>query len=538
MPWRGPEVKGEYPTLGFQVIELIESRCVIPDGPNRGEPFVLTDEQVQFLLQFYRLRPDATVDDDQSPFVFFRGAQLIRPQKWGKAPLTAAQLIAEVHPEGPVRFDGWDAYGDPVGAPFPTPLAQVTAFSEDQTDNVWRALRPMIDLSPVLSIEIPDTGLDRINVPGGGMIEPVTSSAKSRLGARVTFVVQDETHSWTRANKMREVADTQRRGLAGMDGRFVETTNAWDPADRSVAQQTHEGKRIGIYVDDVEPGNGSIRNKAERHRMLRKVYGDSLWKPDGGLGWVRLSRIDAECLELLDLDPAQAERFFLNRKRAAESAAFDVDGKLMPLARPGYRPAKGSLIVIGVDGARFDDCLAIVGIEVATGFTWTIGCWTAPTPAPPGYEHPKAAIDGTLEEAFEEFAVWRCYVDPQHIDDWLFYPWQGKWGESRVLPWWTNRPKQMVWAVRGATDALTAGDFSWDGDAEFEQHLRNATRWATTQKDDLGRPMHTIGKDTQNSPRKMDLAAAWVIAREAHGDAIAEGATAPETPDSAMYIHT
>lgn len=537
MPWRGAEVEGEAPTLGWQVIDLIESRCVIPDGPNVGQPFVCTDEQRAFLLEHYRLRPDAEPGDEESPFVFFRGSQLVRPQKWGKAPITAAQLIAEVHPEGPVLFDGWNAYGEPVGRPFPTPLAQVTAYSQDQTDNVWRALQPMIELSPTLSLEIPDTGIDRINVPGGGRIEPVTSSALSRLGARVTFVIQDESHSWLKSNGMRRVADVQRRGLAGMDGRFVETTNAWNPAEQSVAQETNESKRVGVYIDDVEPGAGSIRNKADRHRMLRKVYGDSLWKPGGGLGWVRLSRIDAECVELLDRDAAQAERFFLNRKRAAEAAAFDVDGKFLPLARPGYRPARGALIVLGIDGARFKDALAIIAIEVATGFTWVVGCWERPENAAEDYEHPRAAIDGTVEEAFEEFNVWRAYVDPQHIEP-LFDGWRGEYGEDRVLPWWTNRPKQMCWAIRGGQDSLAAGDFTHDGDKQFVQHMRNAVKWATNVKDDEGRPMFVIGKETQMSSRKMDLAAAWILARECWGDAIAAGATAPEAPDSSMYIHS
>jgi hypothetical protein len=535
MPWRGPEVPGEYPTLGWQVVDLIESRCVIPDGPRAGEPFVLTNEQVQFFLRFYRLRPDARIGDELSPFVYFRGAQLVRPQKWGKGPITASHIVAEVHPEGPVLFAGWDAYGEPVGKPWATPHVQVTAYSQDQTDNIWRALKPMIDLSPSLSSEIPDTGIDRINVPGGGLIEPVTSSANSRLGARVTFAPQDETHSWTHSNGMRRVADVQRRGLAGMDGRFVETTNAWDPADQSVAQQTYERSRVGLLVDDVEPGEGSIRNERDRHRMIRKVYGDSLWKPDGGLGWVRLSRIDAEILELMDRDAAQAERFFLNRKRAAEAAAFDVDGKWIPLARRGYRPAPGALIVLGVDGARFRDALGIIGIEVATGFTWVVGCWERPENAPDDYEHPRGAIDGTMEEAFDEFTVWRAYVDPQHIEH-LFDGWRGKYGEDRVLPWWTNRPKQMAWAIRGGQDSLAAADFTHDGDEQFTQHMRNAVKWPTTVKDDQGRPMHLIGKETADSPRKMDLAASWILARECRGDAIAAGATKPAAQDTSFYI--
>jgi len=95
MPWRGPQQPGEFPTLGWQVIDLIEDACVIPDGDHQGEPFLLTDEQARFLLHLYRIDPDT------GRFVHHRGAQLTRPQKWGKGPFSAAWIIAEAHPEGP-----------------------------------------------------------------------------------------------------------------------------------------------------------------------------------------------------------------------------------------------------------------------------------------------------------------------------------------------------------------------------------------------------------------------------------------------------
>ena len=52
-------------------------------------------------------------------------------------------------PSGPVLFDGWDAQGEPVGKPWATPHIQITACSEEQTDNTWRALQPMIELGPL-----------------------------------------------------------------------------------------------------------------------------------------------------------------------------------------------------------------------------------------------------------------------------------------------------------------------------------------------------------------------------------------------------
>ncbi len=510
MPWRGEHVPGEFPTLGYQVAELIEAKVVIPDGDHAGAPYALTDEQLNFVIWLYR------VDPVSGGFVYVRGGQLVRPQKWGKSPFAAAIICAEADPEGPVRPDGWDASGEPVGAPWPTPWIQVTAASEDQADNVWRSLLPMIELG-VLAAEIPDTGRTRINLPGGGLIEPVTASATSRLGQRLTFAVQDETHSWTQLNGGRRVADTQRRNLAGMGGRWLEVTNAWDPAEGSVAQQTSENREPGVFLDDVDPGEGSIRDKADRRRMLTRVYGDS-W-------WIDFERIDGEVVALLDRDPAQAERFFLNRKLAAEDAAFDPV-RWQELAQP-FAVVRGSRIVIGVDGARFSDALAIIATEVESGFQWPIGIWERPASATDAYEHPQAEVDAAMVEAFERFDVVRCYCDPQWIDN-LVDRWQGRWGAQRVLPWYTNRARQAAWAVRNFTTAVGSGDLHHDGDPVFAQHVANARRRRLQVVDDQHVPMVTLAKDRRDSSRKIDAAMAAVLSWEARGDAIASGALTPE----------
>jgi hypothetical protein len=508
-----------FPTLGYQVAELIEATCVIPDGDHVGEPYELTDEMLRYLLGRYRVHP-AT-----GRFFYPRGSQLVRPQKWGKGPLTSSIIIAECHPDGPVRPAGWDASGQPVGRPWPTPWYQVTATSESQTDNVWRALVPMIELGD-LAADIPDTGETRINLPGGGKIEPVTSSAQARLGQRITGASQDETHSWTAHNGGRKLADTQRRNLAGTGGRFEETTNKWDPADESVAEQT--SREDGVYHDDVDPGKGSIRNKADRRRMLKKVYGDS-W-------WVDLDRIDDEITELVKRDPSQAERYFLNRESAGAGQAFDPD-RWKQLAKPGLLAepeAKGRRkIVIGVDGARFVDALGAIATDIETGHQWPVGIWERPEGAPPEYEHPFADIDGAMLDAFERFTVWRVYVDPQYIEH-LLQKWQGRWGEKRVIPWWMHRKREVAWAVRNYTEAQGAGDMSHDGDEKFAEHMRNARKRKLDIFDDKHRQMHTIGKDRPDSPRKMDAAAAGVISWEARGDAIAADALNEDTDGPAF----
>lgn len=495
-----------FPTLGYQIGDLIEAKCAIPDGDHQGEPYRLTDEMLRFLLHFYRIDPKT------GKFFYDRGGQLVRSQKWGKGPFSASVICAEADSEGPVVPDGWDANGQPVGRPWATPWIQVTAVSEDQTANVWRALVPMIELGRI-SADIPDTGQTRINLSGGGRIEPVTSSGRSRLGQRVTFTVQDEAHSWLKRNGGHMLADNQRRNLAGMSGRFLETGNAWDPREDSVAQQTAESGEPGVYRDDVDPGSGSVRNKADRRKMLRKVYGDS-W-------WVDLDRIDGEIVALLARGEAvQAERFFLNRKLAGEDAAFDR-GRLEELTK-NHEMEPGAQITVGIDGARFIDAVAIVATDILTGHQWPLGVWERPEYASDDYEHPAHEINGAVEEAFDTYRVWRVYVDPQWIDH-LLERWQGRWGQKRVLPWHTNRPRQIAWAVRGFSDNIAAGDWSHNGDPTFLRHLGNARKQVLNVFDDQHRPMWTLSKDRPDSPRKIDAAMAAILSWEARSDAIAAG---------------
>lgn len=525
MPWRGPNEPGEFPTLGYLVADWIEAHCVIPDGVHMGDPFVLTDEQLAFLLWHYRLRPDARPDPAKPsrPFVY-RRSQLVRPQKWGKGPFSASMICAEA--DGPVLFDGWDTNGDPVGRPWHTPWIQVTAVSEDQTDNVWRALLPMIELG-ALNADL-DTGLTRINLPGGGFIEPVTASARSRLGQRLTFAVQDETHSWTERNGGIRLADNQRRNLAGMGGRSIETTNAWDPAEGSVAQLTYESSSVDIHKDFPQASKAwSYKNKRERARIHRFGY--------QGAPWVDLDRIEAEALELLPRDPAQAERFFGNRIVSGSDQAFDVD-RWKALANPSKRIRRGEMIVIGVDGARYEDALGVVATHVRSGHQWVLGVWERPEFAPEGYEHPFEDVDVVMVDAFERWEPWRVYIDPQRIEL-LVDRWKGRWGDQ-IIEWRTDRVRPIALALRAYRAAMQSGDFSHDGDEGFARHIGNARRRTVNVRDDEGRPLWSIEKDRPGSPRKIDLAMAGCLSWEARGDAIAAGALTAKKPAGRLVTFT
>ena len=513
MPWRGPNEQGEFPTLGYVVADYIEDLVVVPDRDARGSPFILTDRQLEFLLWYYR------IDAKTCRFVFDRGGTLVAPQKWGKSPFAAAVAIAEA--DGPVRPDGWDANGEPVGRPWATPNIQITAVSEDQTENVWSALVPMIELGD-LKADIPDTGQTRINLRRGGLIRPVTAAHRSRLGQRITFAVQDQTESWLESNHGRTLADNQRRNIAGTGGRWLETPNAWNRHENSVAQQTWENAEPGVHRWMADAGPGSIRNKRDRRRMLRRVYDGH--RDDQPRGWINIDRIESEVVALIDRDQGQAERWFANRVGSGSDSAFDMT-KWSANTNAGYEPPDGALVVVGVDGARWDDSLAFIATEVESGHQWIPGLFETPPNPADDYEHDLEDADAAMRGLFDRYTVWRAYCDPQRIEA-LVDRWRGRWGEKTVIEWYTYRDRQVCYAVRNYVQAVHAGDQTHDGDPRFEAHIRNARKDYRNVYDEEKRRMYTLAKDAPMSPRKIDAAMAAVLSWECRGDAIAAGATA------------
>jgi hypothetical protein len=514
VPWRGSSYPGEFPSLGWTVGAWIEEHCIIPDGDHLGEQFLLTDEMWTFLVWHYRLLPKATEDAWQAAWAF-RRSQLVRPQKWGKGPLSAAMICAEA--VGPVRFAGYDAAGEPVARPWVTPWIQVTATSEDQTDNVYRALRPMIDEGPLADL-IPDTGDTRINIPGGGWIEPVTSSGRARLGQRITFSVQDETHCWLEANGGWKLAETQRRNLSGTGGRAIETTNAWDPSEQSVAQRTAEAAVRDVYRDHRVPPRPSLTNKAERRRALRAAYGDSMTARAGSpvKPWVNIDRIDGEAVEIAEKDPGQAIRFYWNIPDAGSGAWLEVE-KWKARANPRDVP-KGTPVVLALDGSDVDDWTGIRA-ETQDGYQFTpvYGPDRKPcvwNPVEHGGQVPRLEVASAVDELMAWFAVVRFYADPPYweteIDGWA-----ATYGDKRVLRWETYRPVQMHAATeRLLTDVVKADSgFAHDDDHITEVQVGNARK--------SPRPGRRYVLKKASPSQKIDMCVVSVICHEAAGDVTA-----------------
>jgi hypothetical protein len=445
---------------------------------------------------------------------------------------------------GPALFAGWagadDGYacadhgcpcgwerpyepGEPMGMRWPTPLIQITAFSEEQTDNVYDALRPMITEGPLGDV-IPRTGEEFIRLPGGGRIDTVTSSAQSRLGQRPTFVPQDEVGIWTACNKMLKVATTQWRGLAGMGGRAALSSNAWDATENSVLQQEMESADTDIWRQMTRPPKHlSFRNKAERRKIFRIVYPSDTLRENGG--HIDLDSIEAEAVSLHAKNPPEAERFFGNIVTAGAGAAVDPE-RWAEMARPDRQVEPGSPIGVGFDGSISQDCTALVActpdghlfVPVIDGRP-TI--WTRPTHAPPGWRIPRLEVEEAKDAIFATYRVGRMFCDPPkwatEIERWAALHNPEAVEDAIVIAFDTNQPKRMSAACDRFSTGLGERAITHDGHPELTAHvLAMVKKRAYVRNDDPndGRTRYVFTKGEDLS-RKIDVGIAAVLAVEA-----------------------
>lgn len=495
-------------TLGWQILDWGSAFLAQPDGADKGDTWSYTREQAKFILWYYAI-------DEKGKFLY-RRALLARPKGWGKSPLLAA--IASTELLGPVQFDGFDAHGNPVGRPSYSPLIQLAAVSEAQTDNTMSLVIEMLAEGYAVDYYNLDIGKSRILVPGG-KLEPVTAQAKSREGQRPTFAVLDETHLWIPSNGGDKLAATIRRNLGKINGRSVETTNAYLPGEESVAEDSQaywesimrgEVDNPGLMYDFRQaPANTPYERGEDRRKGLIQVYGDAA-KENGG--WVDLDRIEQE----MD-DPATKEadgrRFYFNQITQGSLQWIDPV-KWQACFDPHVRPLDvRDAITLGFDGGLRDDSTALIACRIEDGAIFPIHVWEKPDGSK-DWEVDFVSVDLFVRDTLENFNVIRMNCDPAYWQDIV-----GRWAmdfEGIVWEWWTNRKKAMAEANERFHTAVMLGQMKHNNDPVITRHVLNAHIEETPWGD-------LLRKDIRGGSRKIDAAVASVLAFEARGEAIEDG---------------
>lgn len=570
VPGQDPE---PFPTLGPQVVQWMEANLVYGPGDIRGEPLSdrpMDPETVAIINRSYEIYPRGHPRAGRRRF--HRVALSMR-KGTAKTEKLAWFAIAELHPEAPVRFAGWDSRGDPVGKSVDDPYIPVVAYTEEQVDELLFGAIYSIVSESVLANDF-DIGLQRIiRMDGKGRCVGLAAAPNPRDGARTTAQFFDETHRFN----TRKHTETHKVMLANVAGKRAgsepwtgEATTAFVPGEGSIAQKTQEYAELvesgditdstlfffhrwagdpvdlttregvedafrdasgpargwstfGIQLERVlasweDPGTD--RNYFERVWLNRKVMSHAqvfdipLVQQQGGLQVAQ--RMIAEAREAAGRDISSQDRTRLEREANAWTAVAK-DRLISPL------PKRRTEITIGFDGSVTNDATGIIGTELETGYQFVIGKWVHPPDPDIPWEVDGDQVDEVFTEAMRTFKVVRAYLDPPY---WETYcnKWAGRW-PKHVFKWETRRPGPTAYAIRQYVTAWRQREVSHDGDPTFIEHLANARKRMLTLKDEEGREtLYLMEKEHRGSPKKIDLAMAGMLSWEARSDAIAKGA--------------
>lgn len=531
-----PQFEGHACSLGYEVIDWLEEYACHGPGDVQGDhlDFTVDQEMADHIIECYRLDPvtGRRVYDE---------AVLSRPKGRAKSEVAGFVVVAEAF--GPVRFDGWNAAGLPVGKPVTSPLIKCLATEESQAGNTFENVAYIVSDWGV--DEHPDifggaTGVRQyqsasaIYLPHGGEVRACTSGAASKDGGKETHVVADETHLYV-LPALKSMYATVARNLGKRkiaQPWLHQTSTAYRPGEMSVFEDTLTKWRKGelrdtIYVNHREAkGKIDLADEERTMRQLVHVYGDSA--PWQDLGRKYAERNDTRIYE----DAEQFIRYALNRPQSGKDAWIAKDVVERQARSEVVEP--GEAIALGFDGSLNDDATALVGCRMSDGFLFPIKIWAAPSgTAATWWEVPRLEVLAEIRATVERYRVARLYADP--------HEWRSDieslaedLGEDTVIPWPTSAYKAMSAALdRLRTDLMQGGDpvdgkpmgrAFHSGDPLMVEHFNNtyvARRGG----------MRLVRKEHDGSPRKIDAMVAATLAYEARADAIAAGWT-PEPAET------
>lgn len=458
--------------------------ATLPSPSDASKDLVLTQDQLDFLVEFY-----ATDPGDR---YVYRRAAWQAAKGVGKSPFGGMICLAEF--AGPTAPEN--------------PLVQVAALSEDQaTSTVYSLIFEFVranDRRVAQRLGI-DDGRGRLYFNGRpGKLEAITAAAGSHEGERSTFVLMDETHLWTRSNGGQALAAAIRRNVSKSGGRTLELSNAHEPGLGSVAEHTaadYEAGKAGIlFVARRPPAMPeATMTDAQLAEIIASVY--------HGTPWIDQARILAEIR-----DPAtqwhEATRYFLNSPTAAADVLVDP-ARWEALATADPIP-DGARVGVGFDGSQSHDGTALVVCDLEGRMELALLVERDPND-PPEWTVPRALVNDAVADVFARFDVGRMHCDPWHWKDEID-EWARTYGKEIVAEQPTNSIHRFGPAVDRFRTAIAEGRVTHRGDRNLARHMANARLVRGAGRGQEGHALYTLEK--AGPGRLIDAAVAATLAYE------------------------
>lgn len=527
-------------TLGYQAAGWAEGKfkefagLVQPNGPKAKQRFRFTPGQVRFLLWWYAV-------DEGGEWLFNHGVRRLSKGS-GKSPFAAALALTEFC--GPVRLKDFDPRwpGGCVGKPVDMPLVQIAATAESQTANTMRMVRAFApktsELAQVYQLDVGKTQYYKLPE---GTLEVITSSPTAAEGGEGSLVIGDETEHWTPAKGGVELAATLEDNLAKSGSRMVETSNAWVPGIGSVAEASwdawlaqEEGRTRGeqriLYDAVIAPADTDLTDRESLTSALEFVYADC--------PWVKVDAI-RERIWSPKAKPDESKRKYLNWPTVAEDAWVTPE-QWKNCADRSIEVEDGEEIALFFDGSKSRDATALIGVTIETGHIFTLGVWE-PDPNDDADTVDASDVDRVVTDTFERYDVLAFFGDVKEWESFTLTEWPQRYKDDLLI--WAvpagKPPQPIAWDMRShstefakaaeACEAEIVGEeFTHDGNAAVARHVGNARR----------RPHKawvSIGKESKDSPRKIDAAVCVIGARMVRRLVLGSGKRRKKKTGEAMF---
>jgi len=283
----------------------------------------------------------------------------------------------------------------------------------------------------------------------------------------------------------------------------------WD-AWQAIQQGRTRGAKDVLYYAVEAPPETKLDDEASLKAGLAAARADSVW--------LDVDRLAAEVWDPRTT-PSEARRKYLNQVVAAEDAYFAPHEWRACEAQAELEP--GEQITLGFDGSKTDDHTGLVATRVSDGHEFVLGHWD-----PRAYrgEVPREEIDATVADAFEKYDVVVFYSDLHPFEAYVDQ-WEREFGpvsRFRGLCLAASPKHIIAWDMRARTkDFIRAAERIHaevlDGVLKFAPH-DGLTEHALNARRRVDRNGTGFGKETRESPRKVDLLTAMMLSRLAWHD--------------------
>lgn len=528
----------DYPTLGDQVCDFLEGKngytgaCFGP-GDLKGKPLVLDDDRRFIIYRAFEVWPKGHPKAGRRRWK--RIAVSVR-KGFAKTELMALIAYAELHPEAPVRFDGFNRDGSLMqGRPVFDPFIPMLANAKLQVSELaYGALKYICEEGP--ESDLFDCGLDRIirldeRGKADGKAVPLANAPDTNDGGRTTFNAFDETHRLYLPSE-REAVTTMEANLGkrvAQDPWSMSTTTAGAPGQNSVAETDHFEAEAMMRGEIKRPRMFYFHRQASDDWDM-EVFEDRVEAIREASGPELAARTDLEDLaSLWDIpgaDKPYLERVWTNRWTQQGAQAFDL-GQFKTLARPAMSIPKGAFVTLGMDGAKFRDSTAIVMTDVRTGLSQLEFLAEKPD-NDDEWEVNEAALTARLMYLKRNYRIMLFYCDPAYYQT-VIGQWSAKLGDSPytkkpiVQEFWTNQENRMIKALLAFETAINSSKAYYaDSDelgkpakwGRLVRHVGNAGKLLLTRVDkETGKQMWILTK--MHRLRKFDACMAAVLSWQA-----------------------